>query len=139
MINSMTSLPGYSNVLGDIRWHKRLIVAYAAGSSIDASVFRERIEALLCDLAVRDVEVHLIDRNVAVALTQSSTPLDSDSIDTLQAARTDTSLPFEMILIGKDGGSKAHSFKPHDLQLFLDLIDGMPMRRAEAAQQDNLC
>ena len=139
LINFTMSMPSHSSTLDEIRWHKRLIVAFSAEPDPNTSVFIEYVTATLCDLADRDVNVYLINDAVAEALTANAKPLDVDSVDNLQASRKDSALPFEMILIGKDGGAKAHSSSPRDLQRFLDLIDGMPMRRAEAAQQTGKC
>ena len=139
LINATMSMPSHSSTLDEIRWQKRLIVAFGAEPTPNTSVFIEHVTAALCDLAERDVDVYLINDSVAKALTTNAKPLDVDSVDKLQLSRKDYALPFEMILIGKDGGTKTQSSTPRDLQRFLDLIDGMPMRRAEAAQQIGKC
>ena len=42
---------------------------------------------------------------------------------------------FTLILIGKDGGVKLRRENGADLQDIFDLIDGMPMRKAEMRRQ----
>ena len=44
---------------------------------------------------------------------------------------------FELLLIGKDGGVKANSHRIKDLDEFITLIDGMPMRKQEADEKQS--
>ena len=67
LINSSVSVSGHSSTLDNSRWHKRLIVAFAAESSPFASILSEHVTAATCDLAERDVDVHLIDNTAAKA------------------------------------------------------------------------
>ena len=41
------------------------------------------------------------------------------------------SLPFTVILVGKDGGNKLKSYTPIGLTKLFDTIDAMPMRQSE--------
>lgn len=139
LINSSMSILGHSNTLNEMRWHKRLIVAFATEARPATLIFKNHVEAASCDLAERHVDFYLIEDMAAIAYTSKALPMTSESILKLQSLRSHTTSPFEMLLIGKDGGLKATSLQASDLNRFLDLIDGMPMRRAEAAQQQSPC
>ncbi|MFK7856325.1 MAG: DUF4174 domain-containing protein [Granulosicoccus sp.] len=139
LINSTMNPSSNANALNEIRWHKRVVIVFASKLDKSALVFKEHLDSSRCSLRERDVDVYLIDDAKALALSDGAAPLDRDSIELLHASRRDKSESFEMILIGKDGGIKAGSYKPEDLLLFIDLIDGMPMRRAEAANQVSEC
>lgn len=139
LINSTMNLSSHANTLEEIRWQKRVVIAFASTLDKKASTFKQDIENSRCKLDERDVDVYLIDGAKALSLTHGAKPLDEASIELLQGSRRDSSESFEMILIGKDGGIKAGSYTPQDLRLFIELIDGMPMRQAEAAEQIRGC
>ena len=91
----------------------------------------QRVEDLQCLLADCDVDMRYVDS--AELEAQGDRGVDH-ALDRLARLRGDEMLPFELVLIGKDGGVKARDPSPAALEAFLRLIDTMPMRRAEMRQ-----
>lgn len=75
----------------------------------------------------------------ASVLTNERIIIDSVTVAGLQKSRALPESEFEMLLIGKDGGIKSRATTADDLDSFIELIDGMPMRQREAANSGSNC
>lgn len=127
----MMSIPHNLNAqqLKDYQWSNRILLL------IDASQNSEALQAQLKLLQSRDAE--LLDRDLIIftvgdaeVLTQLAEPTEIDINDIYKNTGTDRRFR-GVVLIGKDGGVKLkRDFEVPPKSIF-DLIDGMPMRRAE--------
>jgi hypothetical protein len=120
--------------ISDLRWEKRVIVAFSSMSSPNADKLRQWVDSNRCRLKNRDVLVFSIDLHDSPEITGTSIKLDTASAQALSQHRRYPDQPIELLLIGKDGGIKASSSELSELDSFLSLIDTMPMRRQEAAR-----
>ena len=128
-----------ARTLTDYQWKNRLLVAFIQDDAALETEFTKQIDTLACELKNRDLIVFVVSGEVARSLNQGSESLDEQSFATLKSRREFPDASFEMLLIGKDGGIKASSADATQLPDFLSLIDTMPMRRAEIAQQASDC
>jgi len=111
---------------------RRLIVAFGESGSPSFLVLEEAVRQVRCRLVDRDVDVVFIDLQELRAIEPGTT--DSDIVRRAMAVRSnasDRTDGFELVLIGKDGSVKSRQRDPAALDTLLDLIDTMPMRRAE--------
>ena len=138
MMLSQTAI-ATQTTLAERQWKTRLIVAFTTKDAPEEVVLQNWIAANACRLKDRDVQIFLLASEKTKALTGMDHWLDEESIQrlTLQRRYKDTS--FELMLIGKDGGIKAQATTTTALDDFLNQIDGMPMRKAEASRQSSAC
>lgn len=120
--------------IADLRWENRVIVAFATTGSPEADALRQWVDTNPCGLKNRDIIVFAIDARDNHEITGTSIKLDTASSTALRQRRRYPDSPIEILLIGKDGGIKASSSELTELNGFVALIDTMPMRRQEAAQ-----
>ncbi len=113
---------------------RRLIIAYGASGSEQGRRFEALVDEQRCQLIERDVDVYLVD-TAEVAWLASASPGDSENLPSALVTYRGEG-EFELVLVGKDGGVKARASTPEALSEFLVAIDGMPMRRAEAAARE---
>ncbi|SNR60484.1 DUF4174 domain-containing protein [Paracoccus sediminis] len=99
--------------LESLRWKARLVVVLGNGAQVEAQT-----AALQADRQA------LIDRDMVILI-------DGPGAGPL---RDRAGNGFAILLIGKDGGIKRVWTEPVAAQEIFDLIDTMPMRRREAAQ-----
>ena len=85
------------------RWARRVLVTYSSEEAPELARLRAEIQRRRCEW-----------ENRRLVLETLTSPGDS----------------FSMQLVGYDGGTKHTSTQP-DLQTVFDIIDTMPMRRAE--------
>lgn len=121
-----SAVPG--EVVREARWEHRLL-AYVVTSEAEREVFENALAGAREELADRDmllvnlgeIELRGFDALVLDAAEKSMWRelwrMDVDSS--------------RFVLIGKDGGAKAFQRDRLDVRQFFDLIDTMPMRRAE--------
>lgn len=133
------SLIAMAETLTDYQWKNRLIVAFVQVDSEHARAFKQKVDALECQLDDRDLLVFIISDKQAHGVNKPAVSLDQQSVTRLISRRYEPDEPFEMLLIGKDGGIKARSGNTRQLQDFLALIDTMPMRRAESKERASGC
>lgn len=131
LMTQLTPVAEASN-LAELRWQQRLIVVFAVEDSQDNTQLMRWVTSNRCRLTDRDVLVLSIDSGAADDLTAQNVSLDDDSIAALHQRRQYPNAAFEMLLIGKDGGVKAHATNVDELDTFIERIDGMPMRQSEA-------
>lgn len=114
--------------LSELTWKNRVLVAF--GGAMDGRL-RQQITLLMKntdDLADRDMIVLQVSGDTVSTIFGSAPDLDADA---LRAGAKASGDEFQVILVGKDGGIKLRSNQVvGDVELF-DLIDRMPMRRAE--------
>ena len=106
--------------LDDLRWERRLVVAFGDPESAAVDTLRYHLKQMEEQVSERDVDVYLVADESVIPLTSVERALGDDSRATLIGARQSEGAPFEMILIGKDGGRKASSTNPGDVGAFMD-------------------
>lgn len=106
------------------RWEHRLLVILT--SEFDTAEVQEQLDIL--KLAKEDLE----DRKVKVyTLTEDKFRTNFSTLNQPANKKRDITKPFEIVLIGLDGGEKYRSEEVQPMQTFNALIDQMPMRRNE--------
>ncbi len=127
-----------TELLGEHRWSQRLLlVFYDDPARTELRAWRHAIAASQCELALRDLMVAWLEAGHGGEL--GGRTVDADDTASLRAAFGIDATPFAVVLIGKDGGPKARYAGAPDLAGLFARIDGMPMRRAEAARQHDDC
>jgi len=114
--------------LSDLSWKNRVVLVF--GTADDQKVTRQVkvLETQKGELEERDMVVIFVSREKAATVYGNATGLDPAKLRTDAKIEDDS---FHVVLVGKDGGIKLHSEKVvGDVEMF-DLIDRMPMRRAE--------
>ena len=133
---AMGAVPAASacaETLDSLQWSRRVVLAFAVPGSERADDLRAAVERSACRLADRDLAVYLVRDAAPEPIDGAAPSLSSERAADLRAVFRPRDPRFEMVLIGKDGGLKARSADPDDLDRFFELIDGMPMRRQEMA------
>jgi hypothetical protein len=116
---SMNAAAQGGDPLESFRWHKRILLVFAASPSDPLVLEQRRIVADAgADARERDLEVIEVTGSSArdASLRQRFAPLGSG---------------FRAVLVGKDGGEKLSSDKPLVAERWIETIDAMPMRRQE--------
>lgn len=126
--------------LSAFRWTNRLLVLYVPDTQAGRATlqsFRTSLDDRMEDVLARDLLI--------VPVGDLPRPGDTQrpAIDLGVPERTDVRRRFglhgggaQLVLIGKDGGTKARQSEGvFDLDRVLELIDSMPMRRAEMLQR----
>lgn len=106
------------------RWKHRLLLIFT--SELNSTEVEEQLQLLKAaekDLAERKVKIYVISEE---AFRKG---FSSENHFVEEAKKI--SKPFEIVLIGLDGGEKFRSGKVQPAQTFNDIIDQMPMRRQE--------
>ena len=114
--------------LSDLSWKNRVVLVF--GTADDQKVTRQVkvLETQKGELEERDMVVIFVSREKAATVYGNATGLDPAKLRKDAKVEDDS---FHVVLVGKDGGIKLHSEKVvGDVEMF-DLIDRMPMRRAE--------
>ena len=117
-----------SAVSGAHAGDRRTVVAFGAPGSEKMARLERLVDEARCRLVDRDVDVRLVDATELEALGAAG---DDAALGRLVRLRGADAGPFELVLVGKDGGVKARADDPDALPTFLERIDAMPMRRAE--------
>jgi hypothetical protein len=125
---TLTASQGFAmDSLSELHWKKRIVVVF--GQADDPMLKRqvELLEKRQAELAERDMVVIRVADGEARAVYGQAPVLNATALR--EEAGVDQG--FRVILVGKDGGVKLRSSEVvSDLELF-ELIDRMPMRRAE--------
>jgi hypothetical protein len=113
--------------LESLQWKHRVLLVYAQEPSVRTAL--SNLEAMAPDIEERDLAWFLFAKNEVH--TNHKTGLDPKLHEQL-LERYFAPAPAEnrVILIGKDGGVKSKG-PDLDLEALFDLIDQMPMRKAE--------
>ncbi len=128
------SVVGYSEgvTLKSLEWEHR-VLAYVVSSESDRASIERSIAEYSREIEDRDLlfvnlgEVEL-ETEYSISITDDQRGLWRKfwNIDLSES---------RFVLIGKDGGAKAFQKNVLDMPLFFDLIDAMPMRRAELRER----
>lgn len=121
--------------LGDYRWKSRIVFVFAESGEIPA--YRAFMDAWAgAQEGIKDRDL-LIFQILDVGTSRGPRgPLSPRQEEDLRASFATTGEPFQIVLIGKDGGVKLRSPDASLTQIF-ELIDSMPMRRAEMREQES--
>ncbi|WP_339715638.1 DUF4174 domain-containing protein [uncultured Kriegella sp.] len=117
--------------LQDYKWKNRLLLLFDQSNETPALISQwHQFTNLKTECSERDLKLLIITNNSVFLdnTTKADAALDTQSI----RARFGISEHFKgIVLVGKDGGKKLQEkFEVNPLMVF-ELIDGMPMRRAE--------
>lgn len=124
--------------LAEYRWTNRVLVAFANDErNPHAHSLTRALAAARCELVDRDMVTGLI---LLKGTSRIGEVTISNEIDGLLRSRLGIQPgEFAVLLIGKDGGVKAHYDSVPDLSEIFALVDGMPMRRAELRTRPSAC
>lgn len=118
--------------LESLEWNHR-VLAYVVSSESERGDIERSIAQLSSGIEDRDLlfvnlgEVELeTEHSLAITAEQRGLWRKFWNLDLSES---------RFVLIGKDGGAKAFQAKVLDMSLFFDLIDAMPMRRAELRER----
>jgi hypothetical protein len=115
--------------LSDHQWKQRILLLFAP--DINMAALKSQAESIRLNETAfeeRDVLIFLVSPEKVVGLDQTLSSLDALTV----YKDTGTALSYSgVVLIGKDGGVKLRNDYAVAPQKIFDLIDGMPMRRAE--------
>jgi hypothetical protein len=119
--------------LSDYRWKNRIVLVFAES---DASPAHHSLMNAWTKAQEGVKDRHLLLFQVFDCGTSIGPrgPMSSTQADNLRAKFATSDEPFLVVLIGKDSGVKLSSTDASLRQIF-ELIDSMPMRRAEMQEQ----
>ena len=121
------------------RWTHRLLVVHVPDTEVGRTTlerFREALDTRQADVVDRDLLIVPVG-----GLPHAENALrPSVELGTAERAAVRQRLgiqagDMQLVLLGKDGGVKDRQTDGFDLRRVFALIDGMPMRRLEAARQ----
>ncbi|HIB46830.1 MAG TPA: DUF4174 domain-containing protein [Flavobacteriaceae bacterium] len=121
---ALSFVPMKAQDLRKHQWKQRIIVV--SSPAFGNTQARQQLEVLQNELAA------LKDRKLIVYhVTNSGYTVDFDEDIKISANKVSTISNFQVVLIGLDGGEKFRATDIQKAEKFFDLIDAMPMRRAE--------
>ena len=129
VVAALSFAAALSTVSGAHAGDRRTVVAFGTPGSEKMVRLERLVDDERCRLVDRDVDVRLVD--VAELESSAAAAGDDTALGRLARLRGPDAGPFELVLVGKDGGVKARADDPDALPAFLERIDTMPMRRAE--------
>jgi hypothetical protein len=116
--------------LEQFAWKNRIVLVFHSGAKADAAVEQialfKRQEKELDD---RDLVLGVIDSGGKGSIDGAS--IGNKDAATLQQTFNPANSDFLVVLIGKDGGVKLKEQTVVPVETIFDLVDSMPMRRAE--------
>ncbi|MCG7360309.1 DUF4174 domain-containing protein [Roseomonas sp. ACRSG] len=131
-VNMAFAAAGTAASLGAYAWKDRVIVVFADQASEALADQRRRLEAARPALEERDMAVLAV-----IGTDRVEHWIGPNRGGEAAALRQHFKVPagqaFAIFLVGKDGGTKWSAQEPSDLEPVIGLVDGMPMRRREAA------
>ncbi len=115
--------------LRDYQWKQRILLLIAPDTEMAALTSQaESIRLNKTAFEERDVIIFMVSPEQVVGLDRTVSGLDAIAV----YKDTGTKQTYSgVVLIGKDGGVKLRNDYAVEPQKLFDLIDGMPMRRAE--------
>ena len=112
------------------QWEHRLLVIFT--SEFNTAEVEEQLKIL------QAAEGDLKDRKLKVyTITEDRFRFGFSTNDRPSQKKRSITKPFEIVLIGLDGGEKYRSEKVQPIKTFNDLIDRMPMRQNELRKNKN--
>jgi hypothetical protein len=117
------------------RWRDRLILLFASSDDDDRLLAQLKIlNNEQAELIERDLKIYVIMR--AGGLAPAGEKMEANAASALRQRYQVEQQAFTFLLIGKDGGVKLRRENPVTIRELFDLIDSMPMRRAEMRRED---
>lgn len=121
------------------RWTHRLLVVHVPDTEAGRKTlerFHEALDTRKADVVDRDLLIVPVDDlpHAANALRRSVELGTAERASVRQRLGIQAG-DMQLVLLGKDGGVKDRQTDGFDLRRVFALIDGMPMRRLEAARQ----
>ena len=124
LTNLVITMPLQATPLKDHLWKNRVIITFSASvKEPERLALQKQMEEKACAFADRNL--------VHIDLLQGS-----EDFDEMSQQFAVSSLGFQLLLLGKDGGVKLRS-STASLEDIFSLIDTMPMRRSE--MRDDQC
>ena len=127
--NVATSQTPHDVELSAFRWENRILLVFT--ESADDSAYLALVDQIQRNIAAfEERDLVLVSSGEApnvLARQRSMAPAEERALRTRYAI----ALPFEVILLGKDGGTKYRSGESVQLDTLFALIDEMPMRQRE--------
>lgn len=115
--------------LSAVKWGNRVLVLFAEPGDARYGQQQDLLDAVRDGLAERDVLVLGVVGESVSTLFGDLSGFDVDAVR--HAAGRNTAEPFEVVLIGKDGGVKQRWTTPVSPDALFSTIDAMPMRANE--------
>jgi hypothetical protein len=132
VVNVVFAAAGTGASLGAYAWKDRVILVFADSASEALAEQRRRLEAARPALEERDMAVLAVIGPDRVE-HWIGPDRGGDAVTLRQQFEVPAGQAFAIFLVGKDGGTKWSAREPSDLEPIIGLVDGMPMRRREAA------
>ena len=124
LAGSSFSLTAQEVIPENYQWKNRLILLFAPDKA--NAVVRQQIAILT------KKETEVTDRDLLYFLIVPGTPAADGLFRRYEADKKS----FSLVLIGKDGGVKLRATELVPFERMAELIDGMPMRRAEMRRKN---
>jgi len=126
------------DALERLRWSARvLLVLTPRLDDPRAIALREALARRACQARERDLVLMQIPAAGPASL--ESEPLPSQEATQIRDRFRHGDSPFQVLLLGKDGGVKQRENHVPDLDAMFALIDAMPMRRSEMRGRASAC
>jgi hypothetical protein len=122
--------------LTDHLWENRVLLLFSPDK--EQTAFQEQYQAFTAfkeKMQDRDLVLYQIFKRSG--RTPQGEPLLEEKLNSWRKKWEVQPEDFQLILVGKDGGTKYQSSKKIDPSVIFDLIDSMPMRRAEMRRGGN--
>ncbi|NNK12457.1 MAG: DUF4174 domain-containing protein [Flavobacteriaceae bacterium] len=120
----------YSQDLSSYRWKNRILLLCDSGEGLEKSKSQLKL--------FRSYQKELEERDLIILIYDGNTIKDQKFRTVSGASKKEIKFDQEgLYLIGKDGGVKLESGFYTDPIAIFDLIDSMPMRRAEMRRKNN--
>jgi hypothetical protein len=116
--------------LDSLRWKKRVLVLFSP-SETDVSFQSQKQGLASSAQAVLDRELMILEIVEQGQSRAGNQPLSEKAVQDIRKRLGVETGPFQVLLIGKDGGVKLRSREPVSTKDLFGLIDSMPMRRQE--------
>ncbi len=126
------------NALREYRWDNRILLIFSPrADDMRVRALDEIFHQRSCELTERDLIVGRVPAFGDARLAERV--LSPASAVNLQKDFGVDPGDFAVVLVGKDGFEKLRTSEIPDLDQIFELIDGMPMRRAEMRSRDQGC
>jgi hypothetical protein len=116
--------------LSTLQWQKRVLVVFAEPKDPHLSQQLRLLEAVQPGLAERDLVVYAVSGSRVAPVLGNHVAVDAADL----RQQLDPIGGFEVVLVGKDGGIKHRQDNPITPGDLFAIIDAMPMRASEIAQ-----
>ncbi len=130
LLLTLVSVANNAQELKKHLWEHRLLVIFT--SEFNTAEVEEQLKIL------QDAEEDLKDRKLKIyTITEDQYRFGFSDIEQATKKKRLITKPFEIVLIGLDGGEKYRASEVQPMQAFNELIDRMPMRQNELRKNKN--